>query len=378
MIYLSRKFVQRVAQRYIAAREIKIDESHLWDAVRDDVGSLVQYKARDEAALRSPYNRRTYDQKIQKATQYIDNPQIKKETQAMLSDLLNKFEKLTPDQYPAYSTKLEGVAKKLLEEYRRLSKEVETATGDHQRQLQRDLVDRNLPSLNIFVTDFAEFVVAQVKSAAPVDLGAYEREMTDLIRQDYLHEGKPIVLRLKDKLEKFCKATHCTFGLVIKVEADQGEYGINVKSPRLSVDFDRKWAPGFTVFPHGSQFLVEDVLSVGDRDFFDDPAEEGMYFDLVDYIRTGKLPGKDQGFIKLYRGMTRPEYREWQRGGIIPKGKFFTSNKSSALAQDIPGVYPDLYTFQVDRSVVRETDHGTFQLIKPARLEGEKSIVPRR
>jgi hypothetical protein len=132
----------------------------------------------------------------------------------------------------------------------------------------------------------------------------------------------------------------------------------------------------FTVFTDEQNKLdLDDVLSWGDSDFFSTPDESKAYFDLVSFLRTGKLPSQKAGFIRLYRGMSSKERDAWEAGQTIPDGKFFTNKATAEFSQDISGEVPDLYSFLVDNRVVTETSPGEFQTTQESKLNGKK-IVP--
>ena len=87
-----------------------------------------------------------------------------------------------------------------------------------------------------------------------------------------------------------------------------------VEAPGFVVEIgDREHAPSFSVWvePDGS-FYVDDVLSVGDSDFFEGPEDplEEAYFKAV-----GRLRGREKGgYITLYRGMSPEERARVGRG----------------------------------------------------------------
>lgn len=126
-------------------------------------------------------------------------------------------------------------------------------------------------------------------------------------------------------------------------------------------------ATAFTVFTDTDGSLSEwqdgvgDVLDPTDPDFF--PADD----------TTGKVRGdKITGDSTLYRGMSAAERSAWDAGEPIPVGKFFTSEPTANMAQDIAGEFPELHEFTVANNDVVETDPGVFQLIRPATLRDGK------
>jgi hypothetical protein len=134
--------------------------------------------------------------------------------------------------------------------------------------------------------------------------------------------------------------------------------------------------PSLTIFTdENKELAIDDVLSWGDHDFFSNEKEMQDYFGLVEFLRTGKMPGQQQGSIRLYRGMSPKEYEAWQGGATIPPGKYFTSKSSTEYAQDISGEFPELFSFIVDRSIIYETSPGEYQTSDNSRLDGKK-IVP--
>lgn len=123
-------------------------------------------------------------------------------------------------------------------------------------------------------------------------------------------------------------------------------------------------------------YTADDVLSWGDTDFFADASQSKFYFELIDYIKTGKLPTeRGTKFIRLHRGMSTNEYALWERGETIPAGKFFTKDRTAEKAMDISGEFPELYSFSVREDVVVDVGDNNYQTSVPTRMVNKK-IVP--
>ena len=141
--------------------------------------------------------------------------------------------------------------------------------------------------------------------------------------------------------------------------------------------------PSFTLFAKNDEkenftgkYDVDDILEWGDSDFFINNEERNFYFNLIDYIRTGKLP-KDRGtkFITLYRGMSSEEYNKWLAGEVIPAGKFFTTKPTSQMAMDISGEIPELYRVRARDDIVSQTSEDVYQTNVETKMIGNK-LVP--
>jgi hypothetical protein len=193
---------------------------------------------------------------------------------------------------------------------------------------------------------------------------------------------------VREKLVSYSKAVGTNAWFVVKPDFATTELGSKILYP-INLDIDITFGkerqfetPNFSLWPMENEqgeilgYEVENVLEWADTDFFENDDERKFYFGLVDFFRTGQLPAqKGKNFIKLYRGMSTDEYVKWERGDIIPKGKFFTSTPTTQFAEDIPGKFPELFSFSVRDDAVAQTSPGTYQIITDSRLDGKK-IVP--
>lgn len=134
--------------------------------------------------------------------------------------------------------------------------------------------------------------------------------------------------------------------------------------------------PSFTVFDNGGKYEIDDVLDLGDTDFFADDEEARTYFGMINFLRKGGMPAGDK-FLTLYRGMSANEFNKWLGGEAIPEGKFFTSSPTAQMAQDIPGEFPELFRFRVREDCVYETSSGTYQLSRDCQMDRSKRITPK-
>jgi len=237
--------------------------------------------------------------------------------------------------------------------------------------------ERYLVSMSsMLVVDIGRFISDKTTPIKDVDAELVKTKQT--LDKAVLKFIKKALKQLLSRVGRFCKATGTSETVVIEVKGPDRE-AIDIvntmKNPTFYVVVGKgSMAPGFTVFARGSNFVVDDVLDVGDPDFFPEGSKQETYFNLVEYMRSGKLPQKaGEEKLKLYRWMSDDEYEAWRGGERIPTGKFFTSSKKSA---DIAGPMVDRYVFTVDGSIVRQTDQGTFQLIFPGKLTGRGEIVP--
>jgi len=343
----------RVAEILLAGCSVTIENRRFRKAVNDQIEELSESIWRSYEENLEPYTRSGWLRKFQEGLKRVEDEQKAEQLEALALGYLKQFE-----------------SGKSVADYKRLA----TQMNQKSREILKEK-DFSTLGFTRVLHDFVDYVHAQYSLKHP------EEEIKDIKKEvwtDYKKHAVPVLRRVTTMLKKFCSATGQSFAFEVALrEPDfRDSYLTDVmKDPSLSVKFKGRREPDFTLFVEGNKFDPEDVLSFGDADFFEDMAEQKAYFDLVEYFRSGKLPEKKQGFLKLYRGMSVEEYQNWQRGQKIPAGKYFTSDKTSALAMDISGEYPELFSFMVDASIVAETDRKTFQLTDDAKLRGKK-IVP--
>ena len=183
--------------------------------------------------------------------------------------------------------------------------------------------------------------------------------------------GVRLVPRLEDyKVEQLAEMGPHTGDIMVKFDVPEGQldpdFGVWFMPPMEGEEF-----PEDAVRVPGGALELHDVLDISDTDFFPagQPDLAGRYADALDDVRGIKR----EGYITLHRGMSAAEADAWARGEEIPTGKFFTSSHTSAMAQDIAGEFPELYSWKVAQRDVIETEPGVFQLRRPARLK-DKTI----
>lgn len=113
------------------------------------------------------------------------------------------------------------------------------------------------------------------------------------------------------------------------------------------------------------------------EDIFEDEEDvekASNYISIVKILSNEKIDN-----IQLYRYMSNTEYAKWDKGELIPSGKFFTSVKTIDFAPDFSDTDHDnsnLYTFLVQSDNVVKTDRNVYRLIKDSILDGKK-IIPK-
>ena len=344
--------ILRVARDILAGCSVRLDDGSARERVEREIEKMADFYYEDYEDIHAPYDRKREEALLEKALANIDDD-LRESTESVAVAMLDEVEKAdTTADYKAVAQKITFAASKMMKEIK--------ATGRyspvHVVTFLHDLDDKVMNLAGIGDDKDPEEASRE-----------YEEEMWSRYRQGVGDGFK----RLGKLLKQFCGKLGYGFGFKLRPNLPS-EVGIDAfENMSFHVGFDRGMAPDFTVFADGAGYDVDDVLSWGDRDFFDDPVEQKAYFELVEYLRTGRLP-KRGGYIKLYRGMSTDEYAKWERGQKIPAGKFFTSRRSSALAQDVSGKFPELFTFTVSQDIVTETDPGTFQLTQSGRLKGKK------
>lgn len=96
----------------------------------------------------------------------------------------------------------------------------------------------------------------------------------------------------------------------------------------------------FTVFTKQGQVdQIDDVLEAGDTDFFTDPIEQALYFDLV---RELKSPGSTQRggkMLTLWTARPVKDRQRYEKARTVPTNIFLTTDPDRAvgLARDLAG-----------------------------------------
>lgn len=343
----------RIAEILLAGCSVTIENRRFRKAVNDQIDKLSDSFWESYERNVEPYSCAVWLKRFKDSAEKIDDAEKAKQFESLAEDYLKQFEN-----------------GKSVVDYKRLAMQM----NQKSREVLREK-DYSTLAFTRTLHDFVDYVHAQYSLKHP------EEEIKELKRETWTNYKKyavPVLKNVTSMLKRFCSATGQSFAFQVEVREPSFEstYLSDVmKDPSLSVKFKGRKEPDFTLFVDGNKFEPEDVLSFGDTDFFEDMSEQKAYFDLVDYFRSGRLPEKKQGFLKLYRGMSIGEYQNWQKGQKIPAGKYFTSDKTSALAMDVSGEYPELFFFMVDAGIVAETDRKTFQLTQGGKLRGKK-IVP--
>jgi len=243
----------------------------------------------------------------------------------------------------------------------------------------------------LMLIDFDEHVRVSEMIHSPIDQQIKEHA-AEILRE--YAQGQALTRKLQGELLSFIAATarpDVSFVIHEQAGTDAATNMPNFKLLDFSIDFvfsrpsensysSNEWipeTPSFTLFVNeDGSYQPEDILSWGDNDFFFNQQEMQLYFQVIDFLRSGKLPAqKGSKFIKLWRGMSPKEYQAWQRGQIIPQGKFFTSVRTEQFAQDVAGEFPELFSFKIRDDIIAETGDKAFQTMVDAKLENGK-IVP--
>jgi hypothetical protein len=82
--------------------------------------------------------------------------------------------------------------------------------------------------------------------------------------------------------------------------------------------------PSFTMFVDSEtrKYQIDDILEAGDRDFFKNPSVEADYFNLVNFLKSGKL--KKTKSVTVYTARPRKDREVIQK--LVDKGLFFYLN----------------------------------------------------
>lgn len=350
-------------RRSAAASGIAVDDS----AAQKSMAKLLadyQRILEDKNQLgQTPLDIRQYHDWMQRSLSQLKDQEVRDKLQAITDDVVSKYEaaKNSPDAIENLRDNLTEVIGGLMR-----SKWADV------REFYRALIDLD-----------AHLSALGGQTDVVVEVAQYKADLDEKRRQ-YMAQAEA----LKSELAKFLGATGTDASLVLETSPAQDEYKMDVYFPMdfsMDVRFpgsEEDWSPNMTLFsidengqPTG-KYQVDDVLEWGDTDLFQDDNQRTTYFQLVEFLRSGRLPHeKGQKFISLYRGMSTDEYVNWERGQVIPRGKFFTSQRTSQLAQDISGQFPELFSFRVREDAVSETSPGTYQTIMETILKGKK-IVP--
>lgn len=334
---------------YKTASRVSLDMSAVKQMIDNMVARAISGMEEQELLSKTPLDVNTYRREADQALS-----EMTEETRALLAPMVDRvMNEVSPENREPISDVLEYMIKNLKKQWvecRNLWK-VLTTMDDH------------LSS-------------SGTKSAKQME----EEYRTSL--ESELAKGEQQALELRASIEVFLGAIGSPASVVLEMSPSSNyETSLPVFYP---MDFQIKMIfpgseelePSVTVFTDENKSLtVDDVLSWGDSDFFSNEKEMKDYFGLVEFLRTGKMPSQQKGFIRLYRGMSIAEHDAWASGETIPAGKYFTSSPTAEYAQDISGEFPELFSFQVDRGVIYETSSGEYQTSMESRLEGKK-IVP--
>lgn len=100
------------------------------------------------------------------------------------------------------------------------------------------------------------------------------------------------------------------------------------KDPTIDENLDQ---PSFTLFVSGEDKMVEDVLEAGDGFFFKDPDVEADYFNLVNFLKNGKV--KKNKIISVYTARPAKDREQLQNlvdKNLFPKNIFVTTSENEA------------------------------------------------
>lgn len=119
---------------------------------------------------------------------------------------------------------------------------------------------------------------------------------------------------------------------------------IYVTDSEYSPDLD---IPSFTMFVDSEtrKYLIDDILEAGDRDFFKNPSVEADYFNLVNFLKSGKL--KKSKSVTVYTARPRKDRETIQN--LVDKGLFFKNIFVTTSFEEAEG-----YAYELASSETRD------------------------
>lgn len=341
---------------YKFAQSVTIDPKPALKMIEEQVDKVIEFMERKRSLADIPINMDAYRKKASAGLSPIEDPAKRHEIEQAVNVALH-----------VASTD---------------PKEAKDAIGQAISTIMRNLPGNlwgQARDLYKTLTDLEDHIEAD-KVDPEASAGSYRQWL-----ESDLQKGMAQAEEMRAKIQGFLQAIGSKASVIVKLRPamsyDTGGPVLYPMDFSLDMDFGpghKSFSPEMTVFTdEQGKYTVDDVLSFGDRDFFDSDAESQAYFQLVEFVRTGRIPGKEKpAFVKLYRGMNPEEFFAWERGDTIPKGKFFTSEPTAEYAQDISGEVPELFSFLVRNDAVAQTDPGTYQTMVDTTMGSGKRITP--
>lgn len=100
----------------------------------------------------------------------------------------------------------------------------------------------------------------------------------------------------------------------------------------------------------------------------------------INYIEGGDfeaiLSGKLDKDIKVYRMMSDKEFNNWERGEIIPVGKYFALKREYAVGTDFSGEgFRNVFAFIINRGLLSGGDENVVISNVPLKLKDNRFLV---
>ena len=353
----------------LAAAQITYDDKPVQNTISGLLDQLRDIYQKEEEFKHIPFNLQTYVSNAQNALSALQDPAFKQSALASFQQIINQAQQAIQNKTDDANNNIQTQIDHLISQTMEFGKKGEWSQIRTFYKLCNDLS-----------THVQMLLTNDVSTDQKVE--DYRKSLEQQRAQTTQQAEE-----LKAKIQQLISVSlppNLNVNIQITPNLATDEYRSPVIYPAgfsLKLDFgsENTTSPSMTLFydEESKSYQVDDVLDFGDTDFFEGQGDAEFYFDLVNFIRTGKLPNQEPAkFVTLYRGMSNDEFMAWLSGQTIPKGKFFTSQRTNALAQDISGEFPELFTFKVRSDAIRQTTEDTYQLIKDSHMDQSKRITP--
>lgn len=361
-----------------ASLNISYDPSVINDAVQNKLSQYEQILQKEKILATQPLNTNVLPQKAQATLQNVSDPALKQQLMSQFTHLLPQIQQALNKKDSSLLDSLDNQIENLLDQVVAIRKQ----TGKEHEWT-------NLRGFYYLLSNISDYLTA-LSRPSNYDTKALNDFKNSLINES--SNAKQQANALIQKIRQFINSQPLAENLTITLSPNLSEdtYGSSIIFPinfQVELNFHgNSEPPSFTLFSRENEkttsfdfnYDVDDVLDFGDSDFFENDDQAVAYFNLINFIRTGKSPSKGDPnkFIKLYRGMSNEEFMSWLKGNPISKGKFFTDLPTTEFAQDISGQFPELFSFKVRSDAVRQTSENTYQLVKDCQMNQNKKITP--
>jgi len=352
----------------LAAAQITYDDKPIQNTISGLLDQLRDIYQKEEEFKQIPFNPQTYISNAQNALSPIQDPTFKQSALATFQQIIQQAQQAIQNKTNDANTNIQTQIDQLINQTMAFGKKGEWSQIRPFYKLCNDL------------STHVQMLLTNDSSDQKIE--DYHQSLEQQRAQTNQQAEE-----LKAKIQQLVAVSlppNLNVNIQIIPNLATNEYNTPVIYPAgfsLKLDFgsENTLPPSMSLFydEESKGYQVDDVLDFGDTDFFEGQGDAEFYFDLVNFIRTGNLPNQQPvKFVTLYRGMSNDEFMAWLSGQTIPKGKFFTSQKTNALAQDISGEFPELFTFKVRSDAIRQTTEDTYQLIKDCHMDQAKKITP--